>query len=95
MHSGLIILITAGGKSFGKMLVQTGVGKTIGDVSQDFGAPIPLLSLLLSTLLKVAQGSGTVAMITVSAIMAPLVMAPGFHAVYVACAIGSGSLVGS
>lgn len=94
---GLIILITAAGGSFGKMLVQADVGKTIGGMSQEFGVPILLLSFLLGTLLKVAQGSGTVAMITVSAIMAPLVIdtPPGFHAVYVACAIGSGSLVGS
>ena len=94
---GLIILITAGGGSFGKMLVQAGVGKTIGDMSQEFGVPILMLSFLLGTLLKIAQGSGTVAMITVSSIMAPLVIdtPPGFHAVYVACAIGSGSLVGS
>lgn len=94
---GLIILITAGGGSFGKMLVQADVGKTIGEMSQEFGVPILLLSFLLGCLLKVAQGSGTVAMITVSSIMAPLVLdtPPGFHAVYVACAIGSGSLVGS
>ena len=94
---GLIILITAGGGSFGKMLVQADVGKTIGEMSQEFGVPILMLSFLLGTLLKIAQGSGTVAMITVSAIMAPLVMdAPlGFHPVYVACAIGSGSIVGS
>lgn len=94
---GLIILITAAGGSFGKMLVQADVGKTIGAMSQEFGVPVLLLSFLLGTLLKVAQGSGTVAMITVSAIMAPLVLdtPPGFHTVYVACAIGSGSLVGS
>jgi GntP family gluconate:H+ symporter len=94
---GLIILITAGGGSFGKMLVRADVGKTIGEMSQEFGVPILLLSFLLGTLLKVAQGSGTVAMITVSAIMSPLVIdtSPGFHAVYVACAIGSGSMVGS
>ena len=94
---GLIILITAGGGSFGKMLVRADVGKTIGEMSQDFGVPLLLLSFLLGTLLKVAQGSGTVAMITVSAIMAPIVLdtPPGFHPVYVACAIGSGSLVGS
>lgn len=94
---GLIILITAAGGSFGKMLVQADVGKTIGAMSQEFGVPVLLLSFLLGTLLKVAQGSGTVAMITVSAIMAPLVLEtpPGFHTVYVACAIGSGSLVGS
>ena len=94
---GLIILITAAGGSFGKMLVKADVGKVIGDTSQEFGVPVLLLSFLLGTLLKVAQGSGTVAMITVSSIMAPLVLdAPlGFHTVYVACAIGSGSLVGS
>ena len=94
---GLIILITAGGGSFGKMLVRADVGKTIGEMSQEFGVPILLLSFMLGALLKVAQGSGTVAMITVSAIMAPLVIdtPPGFHRVYVACAIGSGSLVGS
>ena len=56
-----------------------------------------LLSFLMGALLKVAQGSGTVSMITVSSIMAPLVISapPPFHAVYIACAIGSGSLVGS
>ena len=94
---GLIILITAAGGSFGKMLVRADVGKVIGDTSQEFGVPLLLLSFLLGALLKVAQGSGTVAMITVSAIMVPLVVDTpiGFHAVYVACAIGSGSLVGS
>ncbi len=94
---GLIILITAAGGSFGKMLVRADVGKVIGDMSQEFGVPLLLLSFLLGALLKVAQGSGTVAMITVSAIMVPLVVDTpiGFHAVYVACAIGSGSLVGS
>ena len=94
---GLIILITAGGGAFGGMLVKADVGKSIGDLSQEFGIPMLLLSFLLGGLLKVAQGSGTVAMITVSSIMAPLVIsAPQpFHTVYVACAIGCGSLVGS
>lgn len=94
---GLIILITAAGGSFGGMLVKAEVGKSIGDLSQEFGVGILLLSFLLGSLLKVAQGSGTVAMITVSSIMAPLVIStpPPFHTVYVACAIGCGSLVGS
>ena len=94
---GLIILITAGGGSFGDMLVKAEVGKTIGGMSQEFGVPILLLSFLLAGLIKVAQGSGTVAMITVSSIMAPIVLSspPPFHAVYIACAIGSGSAVGS
>lgn len=93
---GLIILITAGGGSFGGMLQKAGVGTVLGDMSSSLGVPILLLSFLLGTLLKVAQGSGTVSMITVSAIMAPLVAAGiPFNPVYIACAIGSGSLVGS
>ena len=93
---GLIILITAGGGSFGKMLVKAEVGEVIGGMSQEFGVPLLMLSFLLGALLKVAQGSGTVAMITVSTIMNPLVdPSIGFDPVYVACAIGSGSLVGS
>jgi GntP family gluconate:H+ symporter len=94
---GLIILITAAGGAFGGMLVLAQVGKTLGDRSQAWGIPVLLLSFLLGALLKVAQGSGTVAMITVSSIMAPIILVtpPPFHAVYVACAIGSGSLVGS
>ncbi|MDA1315755.1 MAG: SLC13 family permease [Acidobacteria bacterium] len=94
---GLIILITAAGGSFGGMLVKAEVGKTLGDLAQDFGIPFLLLSFLLATLIKVAQGSGTVTMITVSSIMAPLIIAApqAFHPVYIACAIGSGSLVGS
>ncbi|MCA9268829.1 MAG: gluconate permease, partial [Planctomycetales bacterium] len=45
----------------------------------------------------VAQGSSTVAMITVSAMLAGVASATtlGFHPVYLATAIGGGSLVGS
>ena len=63
---------------------------------REWGMPILMLSFLLGVLLKVAQGSGTVAMITVSSIMAPMALEGlPFNAVYIACAIGSGSLVGS
>ena len=93
---GLIILITAGGGSFGGMLQLAGVGDVLRDMSADFGVPLLMLAFLLGALLKVAQGSGTVSMITTSAIMAPMVLQGlPFNAVYVACAIGSGSLVGS
>jgi len=94
---GLIILITAGGGAFGGMLVEAGVGKALGDLAQQWHLPLLLLSFLLAVLLKVAQGSGTVSMITTSAIVAPLVASAPlpYHPVYVATAIGSGSMVGS
>jgi GntP family gluconate:H+ symporter len=92
---GLIILITAGGGSFGGMLVQAEVGSTIGEMASSWGMPILMLSFLLATVLKVAQGSGTVSMITTSAIIAPIAVGLDFNLVYVATAIGSGSLTGS
>jgi GntP family gluconate:H+ symporter len=55
---GLIILITAAGGSFGGMLVRAEVGSTLGNMSQQLGIPVLLLSFLLGSLLKVAQGSG-------------------------------------
>jgi GntP family gluconate:H+ symporter len=96
-NGGLIILITAGGGAFGGMLVLAGVGEALHGLSQRIGLPMLLLAFLLSVLFKVAQGSGTVAMITSAAIMSPLVMASTlpYHTVYIAMAIGSGSMVGS
>ena len=95
--AGLIILITAAGGAFGGMLVEAGVGRALGEMSQRNQVPLLLLGFLLAGLMKLAQGSGTVAMITTSAIVAPLVAAapPPYHPVFVAAAIGSGSLMGS
>jgi gluconate:H+ symporter, GntP family len=95
--AGIIILITAAGGAFGGMLVQAGVGETLGGLAQQYDVPLLMLGFLLAALLKIAQGSGTVAIITASSILAPLVIqtAPPYHSVYIVCAIGCGSLVGS
>ena len=94
---GLIILITAGGGAFGGMLQLAGVGDSLGRIAQAFHVPVLVLAFLLAMLFKVAQGSGTVAMMTVSAIMVSLTQGAqlGFHPVYLALVIGSGSLFGS
>ena len=103
MSGGVIILITAAGGAFGDMLKTAGVGNAI---SAMFGGnksggldPVALLFLgfSLAALLKVAQGSSTVAMITGSAMMADLAggVELSYHAVYLACSIGAGSLIGS
>ena len=93
---GLIILITAAGGAFGGMLVRSGIGDEISGTAQSLGLPALGLAFVLPALLKLAQGSGTVAIITASSILAPLA-AEGlpFHPVYLACMIGSGSKLGS
>jgi GntP family gluconate:H+ symporter len=95
--AGLIILITAAGGSFGAMLVQAGAGSALGGLANRYNMPLLLMGFCLAALFKVAQGSSTVAMITVSSIMAPLLAAGprAFHPVYLACSIGSGAMLGA
>ncbi|RUL85302.1 gluconate permease [Tautonia sociabilis] len=112
MSAGVIILITAAGGAFGAMLAQAQIGAVIegafgpGDGGGSSGGAAPsglilmLVGFLVSAVLKVAQGSSTVAMITASGIIAALVPADaaaalGYHPAYLATAIGSGSLIGS
>lgn len=101
MSAGVIILITAGGGAFGAMLTTAKVGDAIQALFQidpgSGGLMFLVLGFLIAAVLKVAQGSTTVAMITASGMLAavatPAIL--GCHPVYLACAIGSGGLIGS
>jgi gluconate:H+ symporter, GntP family len=95
--AGIIILITAGGGAFGGMLVKAGIGDMLAQFSKDWGISLMVLGFGLASMFKVAQGSATVGMITVSAIIAPLIVAspPPYHPVYILMAIGGGSQVGA
>ena len=98
---GIIILITAAGGAFGAMLRAAGVGDAIGEMATEADATGPALLLIawvVAATMKVAQGSSTTAMITVSGIFSGgLANADvlGFNPVYLATAIGAGSLMGS
>ncbi len=105
LSAGVIILITAAGGAFGKMLQETQIADAIKDILQGStggdlalsGTALLLLAWGISAFLKVAQGSSTVAMIVASGMMVAL-MSRGqlpFHPVYVAMAVGTGSLMGS
>jgi GntP family gluconate:H+ symporter len=95
LNAGTIVLITAAGGAFGAVLRQSGIADAI---QQRFPIGSGELSLLLAAFLitavvRVAQGSATVAMITAVGIVAPLVQTIElpYHPVYVALAIGCGS----
>ncbi len=104
MSAGVIILITAAGGAFGKMLDVAGVGEGVkglfaGDQGMS-GMQYLFLGYALAAILKVAQGSSTVAMITSAGIFANVVggegtSSLGFNPVYIATAIAAGSLMGS
>src|SRR5213592_528149 len=107
MSAGVIILITAAGGAFGATLQAAEIGPVIeralvGQAAAS-GTGSGLIFLFLgfgvASLMKIAQGSSTVAMITTAAMLAAMLPASGrslpFHTVYVATAIASGSLVGT
>jgi len=93
--AGTILLLTCAGGAFGSALQQLGLADAIAGYSSGWMTPSGLLFVAFFTtaMIRVAQGSATVAMITSVAIVAPLVHDQWlpYHPVYVALAIGCGS----
>ncbi len=69
--AGIIILITGAGGAFGAILRATGIGDIIGTSFSHLKMGL-LLPFLIAAVLKSAQGSSTVSIITTAAIVAPL-----------------------
>jgi gluconate:H+ symporter, GntP family len=96
--AAVIILITAAGGAFGGMLRNAGVGDAIGELAKTYSIPLLLLAWLTAAVIRIAQGSATVAMLTTSAIIWPMMdpAAAGstplpFHPMYVYLSIGFGA----
>ena len=90
---GNIIAITAGGGTFGAMLAIAGVGDWIAGGLQDLGLGLLFAGWLIAAVIRVAQGSGTVAILTGAAIMAPLAGGFDANAVWLMMAIGFGGMI--
>lgn len=93
--AGLIILITGAGGALGAMLRTTGVGNHVAEIIAASGFPAILVPLLMATLLKLSQGSGTVAMITTASIVAPMMQVLGLHPLTAALSICVGAMCAS
>lgn len=93
---GMVILITASGGAFGAILQQTGIGPWMKGQVDAAGmgmTGILLLAFGVTALIRFAQGSATVSMMTTAAILAgladPAIL--GCSPLYLALAIGCGS----
>jgi len=93
MSGGGIILITASGGAFGGMLQQSGISQRIADLSSNFQLALIPLAFLITMIVRTAQGSATVALITASGILSGMAQQANleFHPVYLCLAIGSGA----
>ncbi|UCF38468.1 MAG: GntP family permease [Acidobacteriota bacterium] len=88
-----IAFITCSGGAFGKVLTDSGVGDVIADAAAKWGLSYLTLAFLIAALIRVAQGSATVAMITSAGIIAPAIAAVElpYHPVYLVGVIGFGA----
>lgn len=70
--AGVIILLTGAGGAFKQILIDTGAGKMIAEaLSGDFFPPV-VFGFVVAAIVRILQGSATVAMITAAGITAPL-----------------------
>lgn len=93
LSGGGIILITAAGGAFGGMLQQTGISARIADMTRDYQMALIPLAFFIAAVVRTAQGSATVALITASGILSGMASNANlaFHPVYLGLAIGCGS----
>ncbi|MDN6276443.1 GntP family permease [Psychrobacter sp.] len=90
-----ILLITGAGGAFGAMLKVTPIGDYLGTTLSALGLGI-FMPFIVSAALKTAQGSTTVALVTTSSMVAPLLDQIGLDSelgrVFCVMAIGAGAM---
>lgn len=92
--AGIIILVTGAGGVYKQTLVDTGAGEMLATQLQSWGLGIIFFAFLAALLVRVLQGSATVAMITAAGLVAPLLSSYDLSAGQLAClviAISSGA----
>jgi len=71
--AGIIILITGAGGVLKQVLIDSGVGEMMAQSMAGSSLPPILLAWILAAVVRVTQGSATVAMITAAGIIAPVI----------------------
>ncbi len=92
--AGVIILITSAGGAFGLMLRTAGVGDAVKAAVAGKEVNLIFLSWLVAAVIRVAQGSATVAMLTTAAMIYPIMTTTvlPYHPMYLFLAIGFGAM---
>ncbi|MEM7375498.1 MAG: SLC13 family permease [Bacteroidota bacterium] len=91
--AGVIILITSAGGAFGGMIRESGIGDVVQFYAEQYSINYIFLAWLFTAIIRIAQGSATVALITGGGLMVAL-MANGIdvHPIYLFLGIGFGSI---
>ncbi len=95
---GMILLVVGAGAFFGAVLSATGVGQAVAGSLAQLGLPLIVSAFVISSGLRIAQGSATVAIVTTGGILAPAILAGGFsqpQLALIVISIASGSIIAS
>jgi GntP family gluconate:H+ symporter len=94
--AGPILIVTAAGGMFGMVIKATGIGEATGKILADTGVGL-LAPFLIAVLMKTAQGSSTVAIITTASFVAPMLnmlgLDSGWGRMLAMLSMGAGSMI--
>lgn len=91
--AGIILLVTGAGGALGNVLRESGSGDYIGEQIANMNLPAILIPFVIATLVRLIQGSGTVAMITAASISAPILSGLNVNMALAAQAAALGAMV--
>ncbi|SHN75783.1 H+/gluconate symporter [Geodermatophilus obscurus] len=92
--SGVILLFTGVAGSLGQVIAETNIGDLVAGLFSANAAYPLVLAWLVAALLRLAQGSGSVAAITAALLLAPVVGSLGLNPVLIWLAAASGAALG-
>jgi GntP family gluconate:H+ symporter len=94
--AGPILIVTAAGGMFGMVIKETGIGVEAGNFLSKTGLGLAV-PFLIAFLMKTAQGSSTVAIITTASFVAPMLQVLGLDSesgrLFATLAMGAGSMM--
>ncbi|MFJ7184619.1 GntP family permease [Lysinibacillus xylanilyticus] len=91
---GSIILIIGAGGGFKQILIESGVGTSIGQMSEHLSLSPIVLAFMVAGLIRIATGSATVALTTAAGIVSPIIQnMSGVNLELLVIATGAGSLM--
>lgn len=91
----MLLLVIGGGGAFKQVLIDGGVGDSVKNLFVGSGISPLILGWLIAVVLRIALGSATVAAMTASGLVLPLMQSAGIQPALMVLAIGAGSLAAS
>ena len=91
--SGIILLVTGAGGALGNVLRASGSGDFIAEQIASIQMPAILIPFIIASVVRLIQGSGTVAMITAASISAPILTGLDVNMALAAQAAALGAMV--